>query len=114
MAIIDQWESSGRILVLHEGDQGEFAVSDYLTGRRCSSHKRKATAKRLADEMMAKAPGKIASGEFNWSVYPEVNSPEFISGWNAAQDLLRSRGNYLAGVLLAFQHRDRSIRIPVD
>ena len=105
MAVLAKWEAAGRILILHEGNKGEYAVSDYLTGRRLSSHKRKATARRLAEEMMAKAAGKIASGEFNWSAYPAINSPEFIAGWNAAQELFRSTGNYLAGILLAFQHR---------
>ncbi len=105
MAVLERWKAAGRVLVLHEGDEGEYAVSDYLTGRRCTSNKRKVTAKRQAEEMMAKVAGKIASGEFDWAVYPEINSPDFIAGWNAAQDLFRSTGNYLAGVLLAFHHR---------
>jgi hypothetical protein len=105
MAVLEKLVAAGRVLVLHEGDEGEWAVSDYLTGRRCCSHKHKATAKRQAEEMMAKAAGKIAAGEFDWAVYPEINSPDFIAGWNAAEELFRSTGNYLSGVLLAFGHR---------
>ncbi|GAB3909217.1 hypothetical protein GCM10028803_46420 [Larkinella knui] len=84
MAVVEKWEASGRVLVLHEGNQGEHTVSDYLTGMQCSHHKHKTTAKRLAEETMAKAAERVASGEFNWSTHAEINSPEFIAGWKAA------------------------------
>lgn len=98
--IIESWEHESRRLVLHEGENEKWDVSDYLTGMRCTSHKFKTQVKKDAETIITRI-----IKEKRIDKYPHVNNPSFIAGYTAANDLMNGNsGHFQEGVMFAIQN----------